>query len=69
MLYFLNKVLGKKLDDCLDKNTKESKPQLLTCTVKASNFVILLDENIFFLQISLRAPHDFFGIEICVAEA
>ncbi len=34
-------------------------------TVKASNFVTLLDENIFFLQTFLRTPHDFFGIEIC----
>ncbi len=29
-------------------------------TVKASNFVILLGENIFFLRIFLRAPHHFF---------
>jgi hypothetical protein len=29
-------------------------------TVKSSNFVILLSENIFFLETFLRLPHNFF---------
>jgi hypothetical protein len=40
---------------------------LKSCT--SSNFVTLLGENIFFRWTFFRKPHDFFGIEICVAEA
>ncbi len=33
---------------------------LVFLTVKSSNFVTLLDENIFFHKTSLTSPHDFF---------
>jgi hypothetical protein len=38
-------------------------------TVNASNFVILLGENIFLWQTFLWLLHDFSGIEVCTAMA
>ncbi len=37
----------------------------LSITVKSSNFVILLSENIFFAKLSLDYPKHFSGIEVC----
>ncbi len=41
------------------------KAKLSRNAVKSSNFVTLLDENIFFRKTFITSPHNFFGIEIC----
>ncbi len=39
-------------------------PHIFSGTVKASNFVIILDGNIYFRQSFSRLPHNFSGIEV-----
>ncbi len=58
-------------------NYQASKAYPLNCwhftselhTVKASNFVILFNENIFFADLSFGYPKNFSGIEICTENA
>ncbi len=59
--YDLQKLLSKtRLQTILNKMSFNTRWQTFFNTVKSSNFVILLSEDIFFLQNFLRLPHNFF---------